>query len=282
MLLRIMRVIPLVFVAVCLVGSGSAQGRDSSANGEFSSGAYGTAKAMAMAYGSYDSKSESSVWTPKQEAAYGQYWPDQVRVHSLSDFSYAEGGVRRHLLVTWARPDEDSPEGGDYSCHACGILLGVIAFKEVEGGWKVEASNLQLDTSGAWGQPPVAMLLKVGRSTSGVAIQTHDMHQGEVEQHLAIYGPVSGVFTKWFDAQIANLDPNHEHDRTCGGCSGLKAVPAWYLSAYSLVPRRGAEVYDLILRKRVIRTFSKKVHAGVFVQRFRFDGAQYVSLSKPD
>jgi hypothetical protein len=283
MLLGIMRVISLVFVVVCLVGSGSGQGRDSSANGEFISGAYGTAKAMAMAYGSYDSKSESSVWTPKQEAAYSQYWPDQVRVHSLSDFSYVGGGVRRHLLVTWARPDEDSPEGGDYSCHACGVLLGATAFKEVEGGWKAEASNLQLDRSGAWGQPPVAKLLKVGRNAFGLAIQTDDMHQGEVEQHLSIYGPVSGVFTKWFDAQIANLDPNHEYDKTCGGVFGTESgTCVWYRSAYSLEPWRGAEVYDLVLRKRVTRTFSKKVHVGVFVQRFHFDGAQYVSLSKPD
>ena len=281
MLLGIMRVVSIAVLMIGLVASGSAQSRDFSANGEFFSGVYSNAKAMEMAYGSYDSKSGSSVWTPKQGPIYAEHWPDQVRVEPLKDFTYAADGVARHLLVNWAKPDESSLE--EYSCHACGVLLGVIAFKEVEGGWKVEASNLQLDISGAWGRPSVAKLLKVGRDAFGFAIQTDDMHQGEVEQGLAIYGPIDGVFANWFSAQIANLDPNHEYDETCGGVFGTEGgTCAWYRSAYSLEPRRGAEIYDLILRKRVIRTFSKKARVGVYVRRFRFDGAKYVESGKAD
>jgi hypothetical protein len=110
------------------------------------------------------------------------------------------------------------------------------------------------------------------------------MHQGEVEQGLAIYGPTDGVFAEWFSAQIVDLDPNHEYDETCRAVTEAEGsgTCVWYRSAYSLVPRRGAEIYDLILRKRVIRTFSKKAHVGVFVQRFRFDGAKYVELGKAD
>jgi len=282
MLLGIMRVIYMAVLTFCLVVPSSAQSRDFSANGEFFSGVYSNAKAMAMAYGSYDSKSGSSVWTPKQGPIYEEHWPDQIRVRPLKDFTYAADGVARHLLVTWAKPDESSLE--EYSCHACGVLLGVIAFKEVEGGWKVEVSNLQLDISGASGQPSVAKLLKVGRDAFGFAIQTDDMHQGEVEQGLSIYGPTDGVFAKWFSAQIVDLDPNHEYDETCRSVSDAErsGTCVWYRSTYSLVPRRGAEVYDLVLRKRVVRSFSKKTTVGISTQRFRFDGKKYVALKRID
>jgi hypothetical protein len=279
-LLGIMRVVYMAVLMSCLVVSSSAQNRDFSANGEFFSGVYSNVKAMRMVYGRYDSKSESSVWTPKHEPAYDQSWPDEVRVRSLADFSYVEAGATRHLLVTWARPDEDSQEGNAYSCHACGVLLGVIAFKEVEGDWKVEASNLQLASSGAWGQPPVAKLLKVGRNTFGFAIRTDDMHQGEVEQGLSIYGPTAGVFAEWFNAQIVDLDPNHEYDEMCREASAAErsGTCVWYRSDYLLEPRRGAEIYDLLLRKRVFRSFSKKARVGSSTQRFRFDGKKYVAL----
>jgi len=282
MLLGIMRVVSIAVLMVGLVVPCSAQSRDFSANGEFFSGVYSSAKAMEMAYGSYDSKSASSVWTPKRGPIYEEHWPDQIRVHPLKDFTYAEDGEPRHLLVTWAKPDESSLE--EYSCHACGVLLGVIAFKEVEGGWKVEASNLQLGINGASGHPSVAKLLKVGRDAFGFAIETDDMHQGEVEQGLAIYGPTDGAFAEWFSGQIVDLDPNHEFDETCRGVSEAErsGTCVWYRSTYSLVPRPGAEVYDLILRKRVVRTFSKKARVGVVVQRFRFDGAKYVELGKAD
>ena len=273
------RLISLVTVMLCLVGSGWAQDRDFSANGASFSGTYSTAVAMETIYGGYDSTSTSSVWTPKRSRVYGEYWPDQIKVHLLEDFTYAPDGVQRHLLVTWAKPDETStPEA--YSCHACGVLLGVTAFQSVGNGWRVEASSLQLAIGGAWGEPPTVKLLELGRRTFGFAVETSDMHQGEVEKGLSIYGPRSARFTEWFSAELVDLDPSQEYAETCKGLSEteMDGTCVWYRTTYSTVPRHGAEMYDLLVTKRVVRSFSKKVPVGTSMQRFRFSGRKYVAL----
>jgi hypothetical protein len=274
----IARLISLITVMLCLIGSGWGQDRDFSANGAFFSGTYSTEAAMETAYGSYDSASRSTVWTPKQSPVYSEYWPDQIRVHPLEDFTYAGDGVQRHLLVTWARPDESSTQG-EYSCHACSVLLGVTAFRNVKNGWRVEASSLQLAAMGAWGQPPDVKLLVLGRRAFGLAIETPDMHQGEVEKGLSIYGPQSAQFTEWFSTELTKLDPSHDYDETCRMGSEVEGACVWYRSTYSMVPRQGAQIYDLLLTKQVVRSFSKKTRVGTFVQRFRFNGTKYVELS---
>jgi hypothetical protein len=278
----IMHLASLVLVLLCLTSSGGAQTRDFSANGQFFPGEYTTAKAMERAYGGFDSKSMSSVWTPSQSPVYEERWPDQIRVHPLKDFAYIQGGVPRHLLVTWSKPDETAME--EYSCHACGVLLGVVAFEKVEGGWKVEASNLQLAVGGASGHPPEAKLLRLGNSTFGFALQVGDIHGGELTEGLEMYGPLSGTFTEWFVTELEDLDPEHDFDETCRGLSEgeMDGTCVWYRKTYSMAPRRGYEMYDLLVRRRVVRSFSKKTPVGTTVQHFRFDGKKYVALKRVD
>ena len=277
----IMRVVGLL-VILCFVQPVFGQDRDFSANCEFLAGAYSNVRAMDLVYDAYDTKSASSVWTPKQGPEYEEHWPDQIRVHLLKEFTYIQGGVPRHLLVTWAKPDETAME--EYSCHACGVLLGVVAFEKVAGGWKVEASNLQLAIGGAWGHPPDAKLLRLGNSTFGFTLQVDDIHGGEVTDGLEMYGPLSGTFTKWFAAEMEDLDPEHEFDETCRGLSEAEThgTCVWYSKTYSIAPRRGYEMYDLLVRRRVVRSFSKKTPVGTTVQRFRFNGKRYVALKPVD
>jgi hypothetical protein len=277
------RAFSLVIMMLCLACSGWAQDRDFSANTVSFSGAYSTPAAMETVYGSYDSATVSSLRTPRQSPVYREYWPDQIRVRSLKDFAYVADGVQRHLLVTWARPDETSTEQ-EYSCHACGVLLGVTAFENVGNGWRVQASTLQLSIRGAWGQPPSVKLLALGKSTFGLAIETPDMHQGEVEKGLSIYGPQSAQFTEWFHTELTKLDPRQDYTETCQGLSEAEmySTCVWYRSTYSTVPRHGAEIYDLLLTKRVVRSFSKKVPVGMSVQHYRFNGTKYVALNYSD
>jgi hypothetical protein len=271
-----MHLTSLVLVLLCLISSGGAQSRDFLANGEFFPGEYTTAKAMEMVYGGFDPKSMSSVWNPMRGPVYKEHWPDQIRVNPLEDFTYIQGAVPRHLLVTWAKPEETAKE--EFSCHACGVLLGVVAFEKVDGGWKVEASNLQLAVGGAWRDPPNVKLLRLGNCTFGFALQVDDMHGGEVTEDFEMYGPLSGTFTKWFAAELQDLDPEHEFDETCRRLSTC----VWYRKTYSMAPRRGYEMYDLWVRERVVRSFSKKTPVGTTVQRFRFNGKKYVALKRVD
>jgi hypothetical protein len=133
----------------------------------------------------------------------------------------------------------------------------------LEGG----ASNLQLAVGGASGDPPDVKLLRLGNSTFGFALQVDDMHGGEVTEDLEMYGPLSGIFTKWFAAELQDLDPEHEFDETCRGLSEAEMgdTCVWYRKTYSMAPRRGYEMYDLLVRRRVIRSFSKKTPVGTTV-----------------
>ena len=273
-----MRFICFVFLLFGLPWCGLAQDHDLSATGEFFPGGWSNAKAMNLIYGTYDLGSKSSFWTPKQSAIYEQYWPDQVRVRSLIDFYYVEAGVPKHLLVTWAKPDESDRE--EFSCHACAVLLGVVAFRQVECGWKADASDLQLTMIGAWGEPPTVKPLRLGRGVVGLVVQTDDIHQGEVEEHLWIFGPKSNGFKQWLDTDLADLDPNHELDETCRGLSesDMDGTCVWYRETYSLVPRKYEEMYELVLKRRIMRSFSKLHPVGTTTKRFRFDGTQYVEV----
>jgi hypothetical protein len=89
-------------------------------------GAFTPQRAMRFVYGSYDYTQAASVWRPIKRKSYPQGWPDQLNVHLLLDASYVQAGQRRHLVVTWATPQESFQ--GEFTCHACGTLIGIMLF----------------------------------------------------------------------------------------------------------------------------------------------------------
>lgn len=96
---------------------------------------------MSFLYGSYDEMKAVSKWQPEREKSYPHDWPDKVDVGLLLDSSYVEADGPKHLLVTWAIPKETF--AGEYTCHSCGVLLGLAKFAKDSDNWRLEASNLQ-------------------------------------------------------------------------------------------------------------------------------------------
>jgi hypothetical protein len=274
MLLAIMRTLCLIAVMFGSLGSATAQDRDLSATGNVLAGEYSTGAAMAMLYGGYDAQSKSSVWAPRHGAAYDKSWRGKVRVRPISDSAYSDDGAPRHMLITWARPDEVAE--GQYTCHACGVLLGVSVFRKDGNDWKVEASDLQLVETGAWGQPPAAKLQRLGVHTFGFAASISDMHFGEIEEVLWIYGPKAGRFAEWFEAVLADMDPDRGFkDDWCKTQSGgeLDVMCWWERIDYAMAAMAGKEMYSLV------RTERRK--GGVVRKYWRFDGKVFVAAAKP-
>lgn len=241
-------------------------------------GEYTTAKAMEAMYGKYDDGTKSSVWSPQRGAVYGKSWPGKVRVRPLLDAAYTDGGVLHHLLVTWARPDAPARDERDeeFTCHACGVLLGMSVLSRGQRGWKVEARELQLAMTGAWGLPPQAKLQRLGVHTYGLTVQMGDMHQGEAEQAIWIYGPKAGRFREWFHVLLD--DPKPGGSAAGDWCRTKSTNPlgvmcVWDRMDYSMVEAAGEGMYRLQVSKRVGSVAKARETRSVL----RFNGTRYVA-----
>lgn len=269
-----MRALSIMAVLLGLAGVAPAQNRDQSATGETLQGEYSAARAMQLLYSDFDTATKVSVWTPGPGPKFDKSWPDTLRVQILTDGAYTDDGVQRHVLVSWAKPVESGAE--EHSCHACGVLLGVAVFRKEAGGWKVESSALQLDEVGAWGKPPQVKVQRLGVHTWGLATQMGDMHQGEVEQALWIYGPKTGGFSEWFKAQLVDTDAYGEFpdDNWCKDRAGeMDVMCIWRERDYAMREAAGKEMYELVMTQRTKSTPKLEV--------YRFNGSEFVKVARP-
>lgn len=244
--------------------------------GEVLKGEYSVGRAMEAVYGNFDAETKTSVWSPKPSPSSGGSgirWPELVRVHVLADDTYVDAGVPRHMLMTWAKPEETGVE--EYSCHACGVLMGVSVFRKDGREWKMEASELQLALIGALGRPPKMKAQRLGPHTWGAVAQMGDIHQGELEQAMWIYGPKNGEFHEWFKVELVDDDKYGEfpQDDWCKAKAGeFDLMCVWREIDYSMHPEDAKQVYDLMRTRRT--------PAGVKQDVWRFDGERFSKMAK--
>lgn len=234
-------------------------------------GAFTLARAMELVYGSYDYSEMVSRWTSNETRNYPNSWPDTVTVRPLIDTPYVEDGTAKHLLVTWAIPKEGFQ--GEFTCHSCAPMIGFILFAKKTVGWVVEDSDLEFGTYGEFGRPPSLSIQPIGTNRYGVAMTTSFGSTGEWEQSVTIVIPADGKFLKAFSAQTEGSDD--------WGCSRNAADErknrcVAYDGDIDMLPASGSEYFELLLTKRVYRSFSKAQPAGTTLIKYRFDGAKYV------
>lgn len=276
MLLCAMRNTYVAAAVVCwgMAVMAAAQDADRSVTGDLLKGEYSTARAMDLIYGGYDEGTKSSIWSPKPGPNYRRDWPGVVRVQVLKDDTYSDNGVQRHVLATWARPDLMG--AGQYTCYACGVLLGVAVFrKEGSSGWKVESSDLQLAQIGESGQPPKVKAQRLGAHTWGLVAWMGDMHQGQAEQALWIFGPKAGGFNEWFQVQLVDDDKYGEfpQDDWCKQRAGeLDVMCTWREIDYSMHAEEGKQIYDMVRTRRTPN--------GVKQETWQFNGERFTKAMK--
>jgi hypothetical protein len=271
----IMRALSIAAAVCWLVGFAGAQNRKLPAV----QGDYTTAKAMKAVYGRYDDGTKSSVWTPKRSGVYEKSWLGRVRVRPLIDSAYTDGGVMRHMLITWARPDALAGDDRDeeFTCHACPVLVGVSVLRQGADGWRLESSELQLALTGAWGTPPQAKLQRLGAHIYGLTVQAGDTHQGEMEQAIWIYGPKAGRFKEWFhvllDDPVPSTGAKNDWCRT-KSTNPLDVMCVWDRIDYSMVEAGGEQMYLLQVTKRVGSGAKPRETRSLL----RFRGTRYVAM----
>ena len=264
-----MRILCTVLILASWLGRAAAQDPSGSLSGEVLHGEYSAARAMELLYGDFAADSMSAAWTPRHGVELNPQWPDTIRVRVLKEDSYVDAGIPRHVLVTWARPDEEG--AGQYSCHTCGVLLGVAVFRKFAGGWKVESSNLEMARAGAWGRPPQIWLQRLGDHVWGIAAVMTGMQMGQMEQSLWIYGPASGGFSEWYKTQLVDDNEFGEfpQDDWCEArAGGTDVMCVWRQIDYSMEAEQGKPIYDLVRTRRKPTGCKRDV--------LRFDGRQFV------
>lgn len=274
-----LRVNALLFIGLFLSSpSAKAQDRDMTATGLAFDGTFTPARAMKLIYGSYDNSEQQSVWTPKQTDTYPKSWPDDLYVHILLDASYVQSDIPKHLLVTWASPTESGND--EFSCHACGVLIGLTLFSKTKGGWRAEASDLQFAEEGVLGQPPTISLQPVGVDRFGLLMVSPDNHGGEVTEFLSIFVCKGTGFVKAFGNQTADSMDSDTWNDICAKPQGSDNFCVEYEGSIDFVPRSGSAYYDLLLTKHIYHSSYKKMPTGTAVTRFHFDGSKYVAATK--
>lgn len=253
-----------------------AQSKDHSANGLELKGAFTPARAMKLIYGSYDNSQEVSKWIPKPAKSYPRGWPTKdVEAGVVLNAPFVDSTQSRHLLVTWARPTGGFQ--GEFTCHSCGVLIGLALFTRTPNGWQVTASDLQFGEYGEFGGPPTISLQPLGPNRYGLLISAQFGSAGVATNSVTIVVPRGRKFLKAFSKETVG---SWYED----GCSGkAKAIMINYCFAYDgdidFVPGSQSDYYDLLLTKRIYRSISKKHPIGVTVTRFKFNGWKYVPVS---
>lgn len=231
---------------------------------------------MTFLYGSYNDADEFSTWKPKRQKSFPHGWPDQVKVHELLDASYVEAGRSAHLLVTWAKPEETME--GEYSCHGCGVLIGLARFTKDSNGWRADAEDLQYGEYGEWGYAPTIYLQPLGPEHFGLMMDTSFSSGGVYEEFETILIPEDGKFETAFSQQVAQT---WDEDGCSGTVTSKRAESCIaYEGGISCVPETGSEYYDLLLTKRVYKSLSKKAPLGITITRFHFSGTRYIAAKQ--
>ena len=268
----------LAFLALFSCSAAVAQSTDHSANGLELKGVFTPARAMKLIYGSYDNSREVSQWKPKRAKSYPSGWPDKIEAGVLLDSPFVESGSPKHLFVTWARPKERSQ--GEFTCHSCGVLIGIALFSGNSDKWRVDASDLQFGEYGELGEPPSISLQPVGPDHFGLLIPSSFGSGGIATDSITVVIRHAGEFLNALSGQIAE---SWDDD----GCSGTvtaerKESCFAYDGGFEMVPNAHAKYYDLLLTKRIYRSFFQKHPVGTTVTRYRFDGSKYVPQKAPN
>lgn len=262
----------LAFLALFSCSAAVAQSTDHSANGLELQRTFTPGRAMELIYGSYDYSKKASRWTLENPAqSYSRYWPKTIDVQFLLAAPFVESGTPKYLLVTSGMPKEKDP--GEFSCHSCGVLIGLAILARSPDGWRVEASDLQFGNYGAFGQPPPFSLQPIGTDRYGLMMTTSFGSTGEWEKSVTMIIPMKGKFVKALSAQIEGSG-----DWNCSRnvAEEQKNDCVAYDGDVEMLPSSGSQYFDLLVTKRVYRSFSKQQPIGTTPTRYRFAGSKYI------
>ena len=206
-----------------------------------------TEKALLAVYGNFNPVDKTALWKnigPKEKLKSTGFSGTDGLVTAAFDEHYTEGGKEKYIVVTKTVPAEQ-----DFTCHACGPIVGVISFVRNTGKWVIESESKFVTTSGAWGELPEVKLIRLGTDKHGLRFDGSDMAQGYQTDYIFIVANFTNKFKEIFTLTT-------REDAT-GACESDKqnADCNWkYSTTVDLVGRGGADFYDI----RTVKTGTHK------------------------
>lgn len=136
--------------------------------------------AMTLLYGNYDKDSKTSLWDDpvipaSMKDSTGTLESHQPAiVHILLNQDFFESGKHKHLLLTWAGPEDQTQV-----IHPSKALIGGAVFLDEGNTWRLEAQNKTIVWDGSFGQPNQASLVRIGPYRYGIRLEDGFYINGE-------------------------------------------------------------------------------------------------------
>lgn len=140
---------------------------------------FSVSRSMRVIYGNYDEKLKRSEWRRILQKFWvdggdeDSYLPARVYAKVLTILTFIDNGVQKRILIA-----ETAPTTEDYSCHACGLYVGIAVFSYLNGYWKIEQVQKDTGQYGSWGKVYPPDLVKVGANKYALKYESFDMGQG--------------------------------------------------------------------------------------------------------
>jgi hypothetical protein len=163
---------------------------------------------------------KDTEWTPNPPLPLDGYLPDApgeaAHATVILDKEYSEASKTKHLLVISSVPI------GEYSCHACGVLISAVIFRRDNSGWFEDASNAYLTTSGSFGAPPKAEFSQLGPDRYGFNLASGYMGQGVETEYQEFFTAVGEKVASILQVQTLSSEPDFDGGPDTSTSTSLK------------------------------------------------------------
>lgn len=125
--------------------------------------------------------------------------------------SFDDGDSQVHAIFT--KTPHINEDGTALDCHACGVVIGVITYKQVAGKWEFISMQPSLAELGQWGNVPdnkPAEILRLAPDNLALFINERDGNQGQYEEWMSLL-----AFSKNNWLNLGSIKTGEEDSRSC-------------------------------------------------------------------
>lgn len=224
------------------------------------------------------SRNEAFSQIPTTKTNTASIWSDTASF--WFEQSFWDGDSHIHAIFTQT-PRVDN-KGTAYDCHVCGVMVGVVTYKQVNGKWEFISMQPEIAELGQWGHAPEvkqAEILQLAPDNVALLINERDSGQGYYGESINF---IAYAKNKWHDlgfvhtgegisGNCSDTPPSNKNEEVFGRC--------WsYKGKVSIKTGSNSEYPDLLVTLTGTEAGKDELHT-VPVKRvitYVFNGEKYV------